>query len=246
MKKALVLVAAFGAALAARSARAEGTVAYEVREEVTGMLLSNDHYDVTGMCSTGSGLAPAAVYAQGGDGRGAGFGGGVGGRVGYQWPASPPPGRGLRWWGFRAGGGVDLNLLYANVATGIADASGSLCARLKADGAAVRYKESSVLMVQMPGYVGAELGLGNNGNDGSWSGIVIGAAWAPAISYIKPWVADGEFNVSYLGTELTLDFVTMHEGALEEAGKRIALFVLLPAREHGPLIMTVSFGAVWY
>jgi hypothetical protein len=246
MKRAAVLVVALGGALTARSARADGTVAYEVREEVTGALLSDDHFDVKGMCSTGSGLAPAAIYAQGGDGRGAGFGGGVGGRVGYQWPASPPPGHGLRWWGLRAGGGVDLNLMYANVATGIADASGSLCARLKSDGAAVRYKESSLLMVQMPGYLGAELGLGTNGGDGSWSGIVVGAAWAPAITYIKPWVADGELDVSYLGTELTLDFVTMHEGALEEAGKRIALFFLLPAREQGPVIMTISLGALWY
>lgn len=226
-------------------AHAQGSVSYEVRQQVAGVILPTHDYDVSGTCATGTGVAPVSVYAQGGSGGGAGLGAGVGGRIGYQYAAGARRERGLTWWGFRAGSGVDFNLLYARVPTGIADMSGKLCARVKADGTEVHYQGSSVLLMQIPFFLGAELGLPTERDNAGRHGIVLGAAWAPAISYIAPWVGSGDLSASYLGAELTLDFATVHPGTTQESRKRVALFILLPAQDNGPVIMTLGFGAVW-
>jgi hypothetical protein len=224
-----------------------GKVSYEIREQVTTVFLPAHDYAVTGMCATGSGLAPASVYAPGATGRGWGMGAGIGGRIGYQRPTRPPNRNGSTWWGFRGGGGLDLAFFYASVPTGISDMSGMLCERVKANGAQVDYKASSVLLLQASLYAGAELGLGTAGADNSWRGIVLGAALVPAINFLQPWVTRGDFDGSYLGTELTLDFASWHPGPEpQDPAKRISLFLLLPPQHNGPVILTVGLGAVWY
>lgn len=64
---------------------------------------------------------------------------------------------------------------------------------------------------------------------------------------LSDYDTSGNFNASYLGTELTLDFATLRRGVnVQDPGKRISLFVLLPPQERGPAVVTASFGAVWY
>lgn len=252
--RVLALLLAVGASTRTRPAFAEdkgahdkGNVTYELRQQVTGVLMPVHDYGVTGSCALGTGVAPASDFAQGGSARGWGLGAGIGGRIGYQRPVVPPRGGGPTWWGFRAGGGLDLDFLYGRVPTGIPDMSGQLCADIQRQGATVKYQGSSVLFMQVPAFFGAELGIGADGDEGSWHGVVLGAAWAPALTFIQPWVTRGNFNASYLGTELTLDFVTLRRGVkMQDPGKRISLFVLLPPQERGPAIVTASFGAVWY
>jgi hypothetical protein len=168
---------------------------------------------------------------------------GVGGRIGYHY-ATPISGRGATWWGFRVGGGLDLELLYARVATGIPDTTGKLCARVKADGAEVQYRATSMVLGQLPLHLGLELGLGT-GADGT-RGVVLGAAWTPTFSYIKPWVADGDLRASVLGAELSVDLTTVHESLPKQTGYRFAFFLLLPGQDRSPAVMTLSFGVFWY
>lgn len=103
-----------------------------------------------------------------------------------------------------------------------------------------------MLLAQIPIFLGGELGLGSDGENASWHGVILGAAWAPAVNYLKPWVSSGTLHASYLGAELTLDFATLHQGPSRRRGKRAALFFLLPVQDDGPVILTLSFGAVWY
>jgi hypothetical protein len=202
-------------------------------------------FGVPGTCATGSGLAPASLYASGGSGGGQGVGIGVGGRLGYHL-TSQLAGRGATTWGLRFGGGLDLGLLYAKIATGIDDVTGKLCARVKADGTTVQYRGTAVLLAQVPLFVGPELGLGTLEQNGEWHGVVLAAAWTPAFTYLKPWIADGELRVSDLGAELALDFVTARQGAAKQTGNRVALFFVLPAQDRGPVLVTLSFGVLWY
>jgi hypothetical protein len=247
MHRAIAFVVAAGAFLVGRVASAAGAVSYEVREEIAAVLLPSHDYPVSGNCSTGTGVAPASVYAQGGSGRGVGVGVGVGGRVGFEVGATLQGERALRWWAFRAGTGLDLSLLYANVPTGIPDMTGKLCARVKADGAAVGYQGSAVLLAQLPLLLGGEFALATDSGSESSHGVVLGAAWAPSIGYLKPWVADASLDASFLGAELTIDFASWRPAAApaRQSSKRVALFLVLPARDQGPLIVTASFGAVW-
>lgn len=232
-------------ALVARSAAADDdAVRYEVREQLTGALLPSHGYGVSGVCATGSGVVPASIYAHGGSGRGAGMGIGVGGRVAYHHPLTTPKARGTTWWGLRFAAGLDLNLLYAKVDVGIPDVAGQLCARVKSDGTDVQYKGSTVLLLQLPAFVGAELGLGARG--ANEHEIVLGVGWAPAITYLQPWVTSGDLTAGLLGTEITVDFVGPSDGDRHPTTKRAAVFLLLPVKDQGPVIMTVSFGVVWY
>jgi hypothetical protein len=66
------------------------------------------------------------------------------------------------------------------------------------------------------------------------------------LTYLKPWVASGDFRASYLGAELTLDLLTVHENVSKQTGSRVAIYFLLPAQDRGPVIITLSFGAFWY
>jgi hypothetical protein len=242
----LLVVVAFGESLASRDACADDVITYEVRQQVTGALLPSHDYGVTGLCATGSGLVPASIYAHGGSGRGEGLGFGIGGRAAFE-HMDLAPGGSSSWWGFRAALGLDLDLLYARVDTGIADMSGKLCARVKSDGAEVQYRGSSVLFLQMPAFVGAEMAFGRVTDDpeAGWRGVVLAAGWAPAMTFVKPWVAHADFDPSFLGTEVTLDFATFSHGAAIQDRKRAAVFLLLPPQDRGPVIITLSFGAVW-
>jgi hypothetical protein len=65
------------------------------------------------------------------------------------------------------------------------------------------------------------------------------------MTFAKPWVAGSDFGASFLGTELTLDFATWEPGGERQQRKRASVFLLLPPEDHGPAIITLSFGAVW-
>jgi hypothetical protein len=238
-------VLAVSGTLHATRASADGALQYEVREQVVTALLPMHSFGVTGSCATGTGLAPASSFAQGGTGRGQGVGAGVGGRAFYRDAPRPAPGNNSTWWGLRAGGGLDLDLLYAKVPLGIPAVSGQLCQRLKTDGAQVQYGDSSVLLVQIPATIGGELGLGSTDDTATWHGIVLGAAWAPTLTVLQPWITGGDVSASYLGTELTVDFASIDATGARFASKRLAAMLVLPVREAGPLVLTLSFGAVW-
>lgn len=228
------------------SAPPPASVIYEVREQLDGALLPVHDYPVSGECATGTGVAPASVYSQGGSGRGAGLGAGVGARVAYLAAVSPPAVGRSFWWGIRAAAGLDLALLYARVDTGLPDVSGQLCERLKDDGVGVQYRGSTVLMTQLSITLGAQLGLGETTASDGWQGIVLGAALVPAVTYLQPWVAGGSVDGSFVGMELTLDFAKVANGTAQESGKRVALFLSLPTEDQGPMFTTLSFGVVWF
>jgi hypothetical protein len=242
----LAVAAAAVESLAVPDARADDTVTYEIREQITGALLTSHDYGVSGTCATGSGTVPASIYAQGGSGRGKALGPGVGGRVFYSNLAAPPIERSSTWWGFRMGIGLDIDLLYGRIDTGIPDMTGKLCARVKSDGADVQYRGSSVLFLQLPAFFGAEMAFNNTVHeDGSRHSIVLAAGWAPAMILSVPWVAKPDFDGSFLGTEVTLDFATWRPAPEHQERKRASIFLLLPPQDHGPAVITLSFGAVW-
>jgi hypothetical protein len=209
-------------------------------------MLPAHHYDVSGTCATGTGFAPASVYAQPVSARGNAFGAGVGGRVGYRLATTRQGDGNSTWWGLRLGAGLDLDLLYGRVDTGITDVSGTLCARIKSDGVQPNFQDSSVLLAQVSAFVGGEVGLGKVGDDSSWHGVVLGAGLAPTITAFKPWVTGGDVDGGLLGLELTVDFATLTAGSPREAGKRVAIFLLLPSHDDGPLVVTASFGLVTF
>jgi hypothetical protein len=221
------------------------TPVFEVREHVDGALLPAHDYGVAGQCATGSGVAPGNIYAQGQSGRGAGLGAGLGGRAGMLIAMSPPTPGQSSWWGLRIVGGLDLALVYARVDTGMPDVTGQLCARLETQGASVQYRGSTVLMGQLSAGFGAHLGLGDASRSDAWHGVVLGAALVPTLTYLQPWVTAATVDGSFLGIELTLDFATMQFGTAEESAKRLALFLLFPPEDKGPMTAQLSFGIVW-
>jgi hypothetical protein len=158
---------------------------------------------------------------------------------------SPPTPGQSSWWGLRVVGGLDLALVYARVDTGMPNVTGQLCARLENEGASVQYRGSTVLMGQLSASLGAHLGIGDASQADAWHGVVLGAALVPTITYLQPWVADATVDGSFLGIELTVDFATMPYGTAEESAKRVALFLLFPPEDKGPMTAQLSFGVVW-
>jgi hypothetical protein len=227
------------------AAHAQGAMTYEVRDEIAGMLFPTQDYPIKGSCATGSGVAPASLYASGSSGRGFGLGAALGLRAGYQIVINTPDGSGRTWWGGRVGLGLDIGLLYTRTPSGLTDTSGELCARIRSDGSQVQYQSSSMLLAQFPFFIGTQFGVGTQGGGDDWRGVVLGAAWAPAITYLKPWDAGGQLNLDLFGTELTLDFASLRNGTPNEAAKRIALYLLVPV-ENRAVTAFLSFGLVWH
>jgi hypothetical protein len=241
------LLVALGSAFAARAAQADEGLSYEVREQVTAVVLPTRDFAVGGTCSTGTGIALASTYAQGGSGGGAGIGAGLVGRFGWHYRHTPnrQNEHALTWWGFRAATGLELDLLYARAATGLTDVSGRLCARVT-DGLSVESKGTSALLAQIPLVLGGELGLGTDGDRAGWNGVVLGAAWAPTLTYLEPWVATGAVTVNVLAGELTLDFLTLRHGEEAPPSKRLAVSFVLPVRDDAPFVVSLGFGVVWH
>jgi hypothetical protein len=237
----MALLALLCALLAPGVALAEGGIGYELRQEITGVLIPSHPYAVSGSCASGTGPAPASGYVHGRTGSGSGIGGGLGGRAFYEEAPGHPNALASTWWGLRVGAGLDVDLLYAKVPT---DTSGRLCPLVTRPGADVQYVDSPVLLLQIPAILGGELGL-RTGESPIWRGIVLGWAWAPALTILKPWVTNGRLDVSVLGSELTMDFAAGRGTVPQEAGKRVAVFLLLPTTDGGPAVMTLSFGGVW-
>jgi hypothetical protein len=125
------------------------------------------------------------------------------------------------------------------------DLSGTLCAHDQHDTVDVRYQGSALVLAQIPLFLGPQFGVGAGGGRVEWNGVVLGVAWAPAVTYVQPWHDSGILDMRLLGTELTLDFASLHPGTAREASKRIAAYLLFPADSRGPIILTVSLGVVW-
>jgi hypothetical protein len=158
-----------------------------------------------------------------------GYGGGVGGRIAFLYLAPPDQASGSSTWGaFRLGVGYDWS--YTSVSF---------------DG-----MSSSSQTASLPFAVGANIGLGGFGDAESWSGVVLGASWAPSFTSSKISGQDnptGTFN--YIGFEVTLDFTTLDAIADQYAKKahwRISAFLLPPVGSSSTFFATFGVGAVWY
>jgi hypothetical protein len=221
------------------TARAD-EVSYEVRAQLVGTFLPEHRFDADGKCATGTTLAPASLFVNGKSERGEALGVGLGARLVYRLPADA---NGIWGIGLRAGAGFDLNVLYGSVPTGFKGLDAELCSRIR-DEAAIEYKQSTVLYGQVVGTLGVELAAWADAERPPSRAFVLTAAWAPAVGYLKPWVANGEWHASYVGTEVSLDMTSLAKGS-RGATKRLALFALFPVEDGGPMFVVVSFGGVY-
>ncbi|HVH43664.1 MAG TPA: hypothetical protein VM925_15015 [Labilithrix sp.] len=223
-------------------------VSYELRAELAGVLQPGRTFDVTGVCATGTGVLAASIYGQTATDRGRAAGGGLGGRLAFMFLSRLEPGS-RSWWALRAGTGLDLQLLYARIPTGIAPASGQMCSQVARSSHEVEVRDVPLLLVQVPFDLGAHVGLGGFVDALEWRGIVLGAAWAPSFIHIGPWTAGGSTQLSPLGFELTFDFTTLHATAKRrppEQHLRMSVSVTLPSSDGQATLGTLAFGPVWY
>lgn len=222
---------------------------YELRANLVGTLSAPREYAPSGYCATGTGIADVSIYKQRARARAHGLGVGAGARGGYMYLSPPDPSSRYPLWALRAGGGVDLNYGYIHAPTGVDDIAGELCATVQKRAPSLNVDSGSMLIVQMPLQIGAHIGIGSLRDSNTWKGILVGAAWAPTLTHIEPSVGPRGTEFRWLGTELSVDFVTLEAEPREKAHPahfRIALFIAPPARRFEPLSLTLSFGAVWY
>jgi hypothetical protein len=242
------------ALVAPRAARADprprdgGVLSYELHADLTSVFFRTQSFPVTGTCLTGTGIAPVSVYGQTSNGRGVGEGPAIGASASYMHFVMPKATGDSPWWALRAGGGIDLGVLYGNVPTGVTPVAGDLCPKFEKATHDVDYGDGPLLLFQVPFHLGVQMGLGNFHDGYAWRGIVLGAGWAPTFTYLKPSGVGGHGHVSLAGMELSLDFTTLY-GRTDGHPQRHIRFsaLLLPATESGaPFMMTFAFGAVWY
>lgn len=223
-------------------------VSYEIRAELTAVVLPNKTFTLAGVCATGTGIAPAAMYGRTVTDRGYGFGGGLGGRASYMYLSPLEPASSSSWWSLRVGAGLDLALLYSRAPTGVPEANGELCSQVARSSREVASASRPVLLTRIPFTVGGHLGLGKLADVLVWRGVALGAAWSPSYVHVGSWTGSGSGSFHPLGLELTLDFTTLHAVPATrrpEAHSRLALFIAAPSKD-GPSVWTLSFGAVWY
>jgi len=107
----------------------------------------------------------------------------------------------------------------------------------------------SYTQVNVPFTASLQFGLGMPDLAGSWSGLVVGLGWSPALSIGIPSRGPSTTTFVPSGFEVSFDYGTL-EGALEElaaeAHFRIAGFVLPPTSSNGPWVGSLTLGAVWY
>lgn len=224
-----------------------GGLTYAVRAQVAVVLAPAREYGLTGSCATGSGLAPASLYAQPTSARGYAAGGGLGVGIGYMYRWQPVPGRRSSWWAVGGAAGLDLDLLEARAPTRIPRVQGELCSQVASRVHEVEVESSAAPLAQVPIHLGALVGFGRFGDGATWHGVVLGAAWAPSYTWIAPSIG-GVGNLHWFGAELSVDFATL-EGAADhpprDARFRVAAH-LLPPVDESPMILKLSFGAAWY
>lgn len=230
--------------------RGGGTMSYELRANLMGLVLPKETFGLTGFCATGVGSTEASVFGQSASDATRGVGGGVGGRVSYMHIPLLEPGVSSSWWSFRFGAGLDLDLLHARVPQGIPPLHGELCSQVVRTDHDVSVRSEALPVAHVPVQLGVLLALGSFRDATVWRGIVVGAAWSP--SYLQvglPWnnAASGYFH--HLGLELTVDIATLNAvrpGRRTEPHLRVAFFIA-PAITSGlPVIGSIGVGPVWY
>lgn len=220
---------------------------YELRGQIVGVVSAPRRHEASGSCATGSGLVPVSIYGQSASARVLGSGVGVGVRAAYIYHETPSPSARFPVWAFRAGGGIDLDYLYVHMPTGIPDVSGELCSTVQKRTPSVTRESASMLLVQVPLQLGAQLGLGSFRSGPSWRGIVIGAAWAPSLTHLEPSAGDRSTEVRFFGTEMTADLVTLKSvPGPAPPNWRFSLFLSPPSRRNEALILKLGVGAAWY
>lgn len=222
---------------------------YEIRAQAVATVLGLRHFEAGGTCMTGHGLAPVSIYGHNGEGHGFGAGVGLGARGGYLFLLAPKLDERSFLWGLRAGAGVDIDLLYLHSPTGIPDASGELCQRVQASKPNLREESGSLLLLQIPLQLGAHLGFGSFQDAETWSGAVVGVAFAPSLLHLEPSIGPRSTAFRWAGVEMTVDSVRL-EAAPRSAGDgahlRFALFVAPPTKRSEALLFKLSAGLVWY
>jgi hypothetical protein len=202
---------------------------YEARANVIGLLLPEQ--SLPDYC-------PATGYRER-EKRPWGAGAGVGGRVSMMHLSLPKPDAASTFFAFRAGGGLDASGMYLkNYGVEVF----GFCPKI-VDASVFAYS------IQAPLVVGGHVGLGGFDGAASWSGIVLGAAWAPSFSYVDASDIDAVSDFNYLGFELTADFATLSatlESYAQEPHFRIFGFVLPPVGSDSPWIAIAGVGIVWY
>jgi hypothetical protein len=259
LRRALEILAVAWTLLAAPPARAQappqappprdgGSASYELRAELTGVFYPTQSFPVLGTCETGTGVVPVSVYGRTSGGPGIGGGPSFGARAAYMHFFLPKRRGDSPWFALRFGAGLDFGIPYGHVATGVAPASGDLCAKFEKDAHAVDYADDAMLMLQAPLNAGVHVGIGGYRSQTSWRGIVLGVAWTPTFDLIKPWTQDARPSVSWLGVELTLDFTTLDTRVDHTPQQQLRLSImLLPGMQQGaPFIATLGLGAAWY
>lgn len=227
-------------------ARANVRETYELRAQMTGLLEPMRTFAVEGTCVTGAGVVPASIYGQTALDRGRGIGGGIGGRAGMMFfrrlGQKEHP-----WWALRASGGLDLEMLYVRVPSGIASVDDELCTDVAKSRHEVRARPVPELLVRVPLALGGFVGLGQLVDPVTWRGVVVGLAWAPSFVHVGPWTRSGRTQFSPLGAELTLDITTLQAAAKKpEPHLRMAASLTVPVSDDEAWLGSLSFGWVWY
>lgn len=220
---------------------------YELRANVMSVVFTRQNYVAGGYCATVTGFAPVSIYGQTGSARGFGVGAGLGLHGGYAYLVPPEPG--ATFWALRAGAGIDIAYLYVDMPMGIPDVAGELCAQVQRRAPEVREESGSMLLLRAPIHLGGQLGIGSfRDGSSSWSGVLVGAAWAPSLFHLEPSVGPRDTHFQWIGAEVTVDFVTLHASLAADAYPmhlRLTAFVAPPFGDE-PFVVILSTGAAWY
>ncbi|MBX3261351.1 MAG: hypothetical protein KIS78_06555 [Labilithrix sp.] len=226
--------------------RSVAGLTYELRLNLSTIALPDRTFRVDGLCSTGTGTAPIAMYGQSARAGALGFGGGVGGRLGFMARSRLDPDGASSWWGFRASAGLDLHAYHLRAPVGIPEPAGELCSNVAKSSHAVGYESSVQLFASVPITVGGLVALGKL-DDARWKGVVLGAAWSPSVSHFGVFSSMARAHMNPLGLELTVDLTVIHPvPARPEPHVRVAFFFAPQTGAAQPAIGTLSVGAVWY
>ncbi|MBX3215144.1 MAG: hypothetical protein KF850_24120 [Labilithrix sp.] len=226
--------------------RSGAGLTYELRLNLSTIAPPDRTFGVGGLCSTGTGTAPIAMYGQSARAGATGFGGGAGGRIGFMARSRLDPDGASSWWGFRATAGLDLHAYHVRAPVGIAEPEGELCSNVAKRSHAVAYGSSMQLFASVPLTIGGLVALGKL-DDARWKGVVLGAAWSPALYHFGAFSSMASTRLNPLGLELSVDLTVLHaEPARPEPHIRVAFFFAPHTDATQSAIGTLSVGAVWY
>jgi hypothetical protein len=103
--------------------------------------------------------------------------------------------------------------------------------------------DSETAQMQIPVYLGFQLGLGGFGDDGEWRGAVLGLDYQPSVTI--PFT-EGDISFNEWGVNFTLDFVSL-EAALDAIATEAHFRITGSVLPLGDLISaTISIGVVTY